>query len=439
VIRGGGLWVRDAKQAAALKSVKRYENPAWIQWCQLKERTHYRPPEPDRYIDPAKLHKGWSVFPRHWTDAQARDLMTDPDRRALRFTWTLRPYQLEAIEAWRRTRQGVIEAPCGAGKTAIGSAIVAETPTPALVLVHTRDLMAQWAERFAESHADTEIGLVGGGKDERDAEVVIATLQTLTRWDFDELIQWGKGRGLVVVDECHHIPAATFSECMLALNGRHRLGLTATPERADGLTGLLHDHLGPTVHRIDGGHLETIGATLTPRIRWVQTSWAPPMHSDPNERKQLIADDADRNGLILDLLQAEHTEGRRVLVLCDLKRHASDLAAHAIADGVPALAVTSSTTAKRRREAFQGFRDGRLSALFCTSLADEGLDLPELETVILATPCGNAAKVEQRIGRALRPRGGKGKPLVLDLVDSFGPYKGYQRRRAKLYRERGWL
>jgi superfamily II DNA or RNA helicase len=163
------------------------------------------------------------------------------------------------------------------------------------------------------------------------------------------------------------------------------------------------------------------------------------MHSDPNERKQLIADDADRNGLILDLLQAEHAEGRRVLVLCDLKRHASDLAAHAIADGVPALAVTSSATAKRRREAFQGFRDGRLSVLFCTSLADEGLDLPELETVILATPCGNAAKVEQRIGRALRPRGGKGAPLVLDLVDSFGPYKGYARRRAKLYRERGWL
>jgi superfamily II DNA or RNA helicase len=59
--------------------------------------------------------------------------------------------------------------------------------------------------------------------------------------------------------------------------------------------------------------------------------------------------------------------------------------------------------------------------------------------VILATPCGNPAKVEQRIGRALRPRGGKGAPLVLDLVDSFGPYKGYARRRAKLYRDRGWL
>ena len=110
MIRGGGLWVRDAKQAAALKSVKRYENPAWVQWCQLKERTHYRPPEPDRYIDPAKLHKGWSVFPRHWTDATARDLNTRiqsvPDNLiAGPFGFGTEPYYEDPDEA------GIFQAP----------------------------------------------------------------------------------------------------------------------------------------------------------------------------------------------------------------------------------------------------------------------------------------------------------------------------------------
>ena len=92
MIRAGGLWVRDAKQAAALKAGKRYTDPAWVQWCQLKERSHYRPAEPPQHVDPTRVHKGWIVFPRHWSDAKARDMMTDPPRRDLSFTWTLRPY-----------------------------------------------------------------------------------------------------------------------------------------------------------------------------------------------------------------------------------------------------------------------------------------------------------------------------------------------------------
>jgi len=436
VIRAGGLWTKDKQQ---LLKLKRYPNPEWLSWNIIKDRLPYRMPEPGKYLQVWKSHQGWTVFPKWWSDAPAQDRTVAPAGQQHAFQWQLRPYQEQAKQAWLQTRQGVIQAPCGAGKTVIGASIIADTQTPALVLVHTRDLLRQWQERLQEALHEPQIGMIGGGKDQRHQPIVIATLQTLAKWPFQELLEYGRTKGLVVVDECHHIPASTFSEVIMGLNGRYRLGLTATPERLDGLTGLLHDHLGPMVHQIDPEQLEGIGATLKPQIRFLQTDWAPPMHSEPHERKRLIADDAGRNAQILDLVEDQHEQGRLTLVLCDLKQHCHDLAEEAQLRDLPAAAITGKNTAKQRAALFAALRDRQITALFCTSLADEGLDLPELETVILATPCRNVAKVEQRIGRALRPSAGKADPLVVDLVDQFGPYKAYARKRATMYRNRGWL
>lgn len=433
MIRAGGLWTKDRQQ---LEGCKRYPNPEWMAWNIIKDRLAYRPAEPPKHLQTWKEHRAWAVFPRWWSDAPARDLTVLPHGPQQRFKWKLRPYQEQAQSAWLQTRQGVIQAPCGAGKTVIGASIIAQMETPALVLVHTRDLLRQWQERLQEALHEPQIGIIGGGKDQRHQAIVIATLQTLAKWPFQELLEYGKTRGLVVVDECHHIPASTFSEVIMGLNGRYRLGLTATPERLDGLTGLLHDHLGPMVHQIDPEQLEGIGATLKPQIRFVKTDWSPPMHSEPHERKRLIATDEQRNAQILDLVEDQHEEGRLVLVLCDLRQHCQDLAEQSRS---PAAAITGKNTPKQRAAMFDALRQRQITAIFCTSLADEGLDLPELDTVILATPCRNVARVEQRIGRALRPLAGKADPLVIDLIDDFGPYKGYGRKRATLYRKRGWL
>lgn len=429
MIRASGLWVADAATAEQMQRERRYTNPAWVHWSRTGGRA-----EPDRYLDVSRRWGRWTILPREWpTDGAPQDRTCYPEAARVRqYTWQLRDYQRSALEAW--TGCGVIVAPCGAGKTAIGSAAIASRRTPALVLVHTRDLVRQWVERLQDSHSAPEVGIVGGGKDERSADVVVATLQTLARWPFDELIEWGKGRGLVVVDECHHIPAATFGAVMLGLGGRERLGLTATPERADGLEGLITDHLGPVCHRIEAHHLQASGATLTPEIRILHTEWEADPLDKPYQRRRALATDSGRNWLIWDAVRSQVEQGRRVLVLCDLKQHCRDLAA-----ACGGVAVTSDLTAKQRRKAFAGLRSGAVGALFATSLADEGLDLPELDTVILAAPCGLVGKVEQRIGRALRPADNKGRPLVIDLVDKFGPFQGYARRRAKLYRQRGWM
>ena len=93
---------------------------------------------------------------------------------------------------------------------------------------------------------------------------------------------------------------------------------------------------------------------------------------------------------------------------------------------------------KKRQELLDGMRSGDVRCVIATTVADEGLDVPNLDTVILGCPSGNVGKVQQRSGRALRVQEGKGQPMVIDLVDQFGPYQGYWHRRAKMYRESGW-
>lgn len=441
MIEASALWVKDQRLAAELASRKRYESPVWRSWWQRSQRVDFPGPEPDRWLDVVAYWGRYTLFPRHWPHDPhvPEDRTVCPAGPARRFRWQLRDYQAEALAAWRGGLCGVIQAPCGAGKTVIGSAALCAVNTPGLVLVHTLDLARQWVERLEASIEDAHVGLIGHGKDERDADIVIATFQTLTRWPFSELIEWGKTRGIVIVDECHHLPAVMMANVMMGLGGRYRLGLTATPERIDGLTGLLHDHLGPTVYQITAQRLQDAGATLSPVIEWLRTGWQAIEDSEPHERKRAIAESKTRNSLLLERVAREVQHGRRVLILCDLRDHCRVLAAALMVGGIPAQAVTGSKTSKQRAEAFEAMRSGALSVMVATSLADEGLDIPELDTVVLATPCSNPGRVEQRIGRALRPAAGKHRPRVIDLLDDWGPYKGYGRRRAKLYRERGWL
>lgn len=439
--RSSALWVADSGVSVELIKRKRYVSPLWTSWAARAARSGYAGWEPDKHLDVVAHYGRWILFPRCWPGAPYvyEDRTAYPPGPGAAFLWTLRGYQEHALAAWLDAGCGVIQAPCGAGKTVIGAAAICRTNTPSLVLVHTLDLARQWMARLQECTEGATIGLIGQGEDNRDADIVIATFQTLTRWSFRELIEWGKGRGLVVVDECHHLPAVMMAGVMMGLIGRYRLGLTATPDRIDGLTGLIHDHLGPTVHAITAQTLQEQGATLRPLIEWVNTDWTADPDSEPHERKRSIAEDSARNAIIVRHAREAVALGRRVLILCDLRAHCHALADALTGAQLAAVAVTGSKTSKQRKEALTGMRSGDLDIMIATSLADEGLDIPELDCVILAAPCSNPARVEQRIGRALRPSEGKSRPWVIDIVDDWGPYRGYARRRARMYRDRGWL
>ena len=417
----------------------RLPNPAYVAWLK-----HHKGPEPAREVHPIGRQDGgpWNggaTVPRYAPGVEGVDRTTAPKAARLDFDGTLRDYQREAVEAATSAGHGVIVAPTGAGKTVIGCAIISEHETAALILVHSRDLADQWVERV-ERFCGVRPEVLGYGKTpSEDARVVVASLQTLARWKWWDVHQWGERFGVVIQDEAHHAPARTYLAVLSGLRGRYRYGLTATPNRADGLTPWMRWSLGPTVYEVDSRRLEAAGAVLRPQI---QTWRAPnvPLHGmDPHARGRKLAEDESRNDGLVIQCRILCNRGHVVLVLVKLVDHARRLAEMLREGGLDAAAMVGAMRSKERAEVLDRMRAGTVQVVVATSLADEGLDAPRLSAVVLAAPTRNIGRTLQRIGRALRPCEGAPAPVVVDVVDSFGPFQGYARRRRTVYRSRGWL
>jgi superfamily II DNA or RNA helicase len=398
---------------------------------------------PETHITPARREgTGWYV-PRYAGGAGATDATVLPDGAHIGAVsgFALRGYQRKALAAWWRHKSGIIVAPCGAGKTAIGLTAVLHLDTPALVLVHTGDLLQQWRERAEALGIPTTI--IAEGLGPVSCRLVIATMQTLSMWPRHQLAEWGKGFGLVIADEAHHVPCATLTDVLYELPGRYRLGLTATPTRADGLTPILLGHMGPIRATVSREALAEAGAIIVPRVERIATAWAPDedFSSEPGiDYVQMITDATEeeaRNIQIADLAAEAVKAGRHVLIQTERVEHAKVLS-RLIGDrhGLGSVAVYGAMGAKARALALSQVASGACPILIATQLADEGLDLPILDTLILGVPQRNAARLEQRVGRIARPAPGKVDAIVYDLLDG-GAAARFQWARLKVYRMMG--
>lgn len=386
--------------------------------------------------DPRRVRDGWRACPRHSITGRegltAQDGTVAPYAPVLRGSIRLRPYQQAAVQAWRQARaDGCIEAPCGAGKTEMGAACIAATPTPALVLVHSGDLLEQWVARIS-----SRLGVQPVVAESPDASgrVVVATFQRLARWSRAQRATFGARFGLVVIDEAHHVPARSWGEVLADLPARLRLALTATPDRLDGLRPLLHLHCGPLVHRVEITVLQALGATLVPLVHRVDTGWRAPK----GDAGQARAKSRARNACIVDLVQRAAATGHRCLVLVQRVEHAERLARGMKKAGVPSAALVGTVATDDRQVVLAQLRAGILRCVVATQLADEGLDVPELTCVVLANYTASEGRTRQRIGRILRPSPSKGRPIVYDLVDAGPKAREAWSERAAMYRELGW-
>lgn len=349
------------------------------------------------------------------------DSCPDPPAVDLQFAAELTPDQTAAYDALARHDLGVLVAPPGSGKTVIACAVIAHHRVPTLVIVDRQPLVEQWRDRLTEHlKLDTkQIGQIGSGRRKAKGLVDIATAQSLARRE--DLSELGSRYGLVVVDECHHVPAVTFERCVRQLPVRRWLGLTATPYRRDGLQGLITMYCGPIRHRFGARADATSTARLELVVHGTGHSIPEPEGVGIQEVFRNVVEDHERTRQICSDILLAVDEGRNCLVLTQWTEHVESIA-NALRDlGLEPLVLYGGMPKKQRAvvvERLNSGAPGRGLLLVATgSLLGEGFDCRPLDTLFLAFPLAFKGRLVQYVGRVLRPLEEKISIEVHDYVD----------------------
>lgn len=353
------------------------------------------------------------------------------------FTGKLRDYQHEAVDDMLRRDWGVLQAPTGSGKTIMALAIVAARKQPALIVVHTKELLNQWIERIVSflGIPAGEVGIIGAGKKRIGKQVTVGLVQSLCKC----ADQVAGHIGLLVVDECHRCPSKTFTDVVSQFDCKYMVGLSATPYRRDGLSKAIGFCLGDCLHSVDASALVESGQVLRAEVIQRETSFRTYRDASAEYSKVLsdLTADQDRNRLICrDVAGASKHWAGINLVLSDRKGHCEALRGLLETEhGIRAEVLTGDLPAKARADLVHRLNAGKVKTLIATGqLIGEGFDCRELSTLFLATPIKFSGRVLQYLGRVLRPAPGKQGARVYDYIDTHvGVLEASARARQRVY------
>lgn len=339
------------------------------------------------------------------------------------FAGTLRPDQEIAVATMLQHETGILCAPTAFGKTIAAAALIARRGVNTLVLVHRTELLKQWQERLQSflNVSKGMMGSIGDGKAKLTGKIDIAVMQSLSRQGkVNTLVE---NYSHVIVDECHHVGAASFDAILKQVKAKYVLGLTATPIRRDGQQPIIFMQCGPTRHTaakpMGAPHdLAVIPRTLCSKIDLPQNAGIQDvfMHLAINQTRT--------NAIAAEAINA-YNQGRKLLVLTERTEHLAAIQA-ALADKVSSLFVLHGRIAKKQRAALIAElnalpADASRVLLATGKLVGEGFDHPPLDTLILAMPVSWKGTLQQYAGRLHREHATKTDVRIIDFIDSGHP------------------
>ncbi len=379
----------------------------------------------------------------------------------LRTSLILRDYQEQALNAWKANgNRGVVVLPTGSGKTIIGIKAIELLNTPALVVCPTLDLVYQWRKRL-EEELKTDIGILGGGENDIKA-ITVSTYDSA----YIHAEHLGNKFSFIIFDEVHHLPAEGYKQIAEMFAAPHRLGLTATYERDDGLHTELNrlvggkvfemkvkelagEHLSPyqlkkivveltveermeydTNREIFAGYLRNCNIFLRSAADFRKIV----MRSgrDPDARRALLARNRARDIALnsvskiekLAEILKEHNEGKAFVFTEHNKL------VHIISDKFLIPSITYRTTAKERVQILDRFRSGAYKAIVTSKVLDEGIDVPDANIGIILSGTGSERAFVQRLGRILRKKEGK-EAVLYEIVSAETSEVGTSSKRKR--------
>ncbi|MGB3136502.1 MAG: DEAD/DEAH box helicase family protein [Nodosilinea sp.] len=358
------------------------------------------------------------------------------------------PHQREALQAWTEQRwRGVVVLPTASGKTYLAQLAMQATPRPTLITVPTLDLMHQWYAHLKAAFPDIEVGLLGGGSRDR-TPILVATYDSAAI----HAESLGNQYALLICDECHHLPSdfnRVIAEYSIA---PYRLGLTATPDRADGRHDDLNQLLGPVVYHRSAADLS--GDALAPfqivpikvrlstqersrydqliaqRNRFLQEAniW---LSSAQGWQRFVRASAQSQGGRRAMLAHREAraialgTEGKLRVLAELLAQHYPDrtivftndnATVYQISETFLIPTITHQTPVKERHDVLQRFRSGEYPTLVVSHVLNEGVDVPEAKVAILLSGSGSVREYVQRLGRILRKGSGSKQAILYEVI-----------------------
>ncbi len=452
IVKSGMLYIeKTGLSQKTLNTLKRYaafKNPEFYKAQAMRKSTYGKP----RVISCSDDYKKYLALPQG-CECDIKSLFKDNNVNLIQedesnsgkainveFKGELREEQQLALDALSAHENGVLAATTAFGKTVIGAKLIGMKKVNTLILVHRQQLLSQWRERLEQFLIINEslpeppkkrgrkkeqslIGHMAAGKDRLSSIIDIAVMQSLnTKGDVKEAV---KNYGMIIVDECHHVPAVTFEQILKKATAKYIYGLTATPARPDGHHPIIFFYCGPVRFSVDAkkqAEKRPFDHYLIPRF----TSFrSPPGENEKQltlqEIKTCLVSDEIRNQLIADDVVDCYEKGRKSLILTGRVGHVRQLA-EKLKDRISnVICLTGGMGDKKTAQVIEkinAIKDAEPFVLVATgSYIGEGFDEARLDTLFLAMPIAWKGTLHQYAGRLHRHFKGKKDVQIYDYVD----------------------